>query len=137
MALCVVVERGYTGRLYSQTQISVYFKTRQRVEVRDNFRCVNLAAFFLVLSVVMVQSVGLWVLFPIGTDFCPAGVHPFQFMSIESKVGRSVKLTGAELGDWSCTCTHVYALVACGNNLAVFVASTEEIIRMLLSTKSS
>jgi len=78
MALCVVVERGYTGRLFSQTMhISVYFKTPQRVEVRDYFGCVHLAAFVLVLSVVLVQSVGLWVLFPIGTDFCPAGVHPF------------------------------------------------------------
>jgi hypothetical protein len=106
------------------------------MEVRHNFRCVYLAAFVLVLSVVMVQSVGLWVLFPIWTDFCPAGVRPFQFVSIESKVGRSVKLTSAELGDWSCTCTHLYAFVTCSNNLAVFVASTEELIRLLLSTKS-
>ena len=69
--------KGVIQGVYFHTQVSVCFKTPQKVEVRENFQCVHLGAFFLVLSVVLVQSVGLWVLFPIGTDFCPAGVHPF------------------------------------------------------------
>jgi hypothetical protein len=52
-------------------------------------------------------------------------------MSIESEVGRSVKLTGAEFGDWSSSCTHLYAFVACRNNLAAIVVSAKEIILQL------
>jgi hypothetical protein len=61
----------------------------------------------------MVQSVEQWVLFPMGTDFFAILGRTHSMSSIESKAGRRVKLTGTELGDWSCTCTHLYDLTLC------------------------